>query len=89
MQARIYRLHGRVQGVGFRWWARIQAEQLGVRGTVRNEPDGSVVVVATGDEAALTTFRGRLERGPAGARVDDIEESDGPAEKFEDFRISG
>lgn len=86
--ARTFRLHGKVQGVGFRWWARSQAERLGIRGTVRNDPDGSVVVVASGDAAALTAFRQLLERGPSGARVERVEESEGPAGDFEGFRIA-
>lgn len=89
MPARTYRLHGRVQGVGFRWWARVQAERLGLTGAVRNEPDGSVVAVAAGDEAALASFRTCLGRGPAGARVDRVEESAGPDGDFEGFQITG
>lgn len=88
MPARTYRLHGRVQGVGFRWWTRSQADRLGIRGTVRNDPDGSVVVVAVGDTAALATFRDLLERGPTGAQVEQIEETDGPAGTYVGFRIT-
>lgn len=77
---RAYRIHGRVQGVGFRWWARVQAERLGLRGTVRNERDGSVAIVAAGDEAALDSFLSLLEEGPSAARVDRITSLDPPAE---------
>ncbi|HEX6939249.1 MAG TPA: acylphosphatase [Longimicrobiales bacterium] len=71
---RAYRITGRVQGVGFRWWTRAEAEALRLRGTVRNGEDGSVEVVAAGDPAALEHFRRRLAEGPPGARVDHVDE---------------
>lgn len=73
-------IRGRVQGVSFRWFTRGQAELLGtsggLRGTVRNLPDGRVEVVVHADARTLADFRGRLEQGPPAARVDgiDIEE---------------
>lgn len=84
----MYRLHGRVQGVGFRWWTRSQADRLGIHGTVRNDSDGSVVVVAVGDTAALETFRDLLERGPSGAKVEQVEETAGPAATYVGFQIT-
>ena len=63
---------GRVQGVGFRHFARSQARRLGVDGWVRNESDGSVRVVAEGPRDALGEFLERLEEGPGGARVLDV-----------------
>lgn len=68
-----YRVIGRVQGVGFRWWTQRTAVGLGLGGWVRNEPDGSVVVQATGPAAALAELEEALRRGPIGARVDRIE----------------
>ena len=62
-------IRGRVQGVGFRWYAIRQARHIGVRGTIANRPDGSVEVTAEGDEGALALFLAWLERGPPGARV--------------------
>jgi acylphosphatase len=44
---------GRVQGVGFRWWTRARALELGLQGWARNRPDGRVEVVAEGPEADL------------------------------------
>lgn len=67
-------LRGRVQGVGFRWWTRKTAERLGVAGTVRNLPDGSVEVMARADEESMERFRRELRRGPATARVDRVDE---------------
>lgn len=67
-----YRLHGRVQGVGFRWWTARTARAAGLRGTVRNLPDGGVEVVVAGGAEAVGRFRGQLERGPPGAEVRQI-----------------
>jgi acylphosphatase len=68
-----YRITGRVQGVGFRWWTRQTATDLGLRGTVRNARDGSVEVAVAGDPEPLDRFEERLARGPASARVDDLQ----------------
>jgi acylphosphatase len=68
-----FRIHGRVQGVGFRWWTQRTACALGLGGWVRNEPDGSVVVHAVGPAAALGRMEKALHRGPAMARVDRVE----------------
>jgi acylphosphatase len=65
-----YRIEGRVQGVGFRWWTAREARATGIRGTVRNLPDGAVEVEAAGDDASLALFLAALAHGPSGARVD-------------------
>ena len=85
---RAYRVVGRVQGVGFRWWTRGVAEELGLGGTVRNLPDGSVEVWACGASPALVALEERLRRGPPLARVQAVEEI--PAERLgrpEEFQI--
>lgn len=87
--ARWFRVHGRVQGVGFRWWTRKEAERLGVRGTVRNLEDGTVEVRAAGRAAALEELARRLERGPGSARVERVESGDQPATGLPpEFRIA-
>lgn len=68
------RISGRVQGVGFRRWTEKQAERLGIRGTVRNLPDGTVEVHARAPAPELEEFRRRLDDGPWMARVDRVEE---------------
>jgi len=68
-----YRVTGRVQGVGFRWWTRSLATRLGISGSVRNLPDGSVAVQATGADNQLRELRARLAEGPPGARVASID----------------
>jgi acylphosphatase len=66
--------HGRVQGVGFRWFVRERARQLNVRGWVKNRADGAVEVAAAGDAQSLERFRRLLSEGPPGARVSGLDE---------------
>jgi acylphosphatase len=70
VQARVY---GKVQGVGYRIWARGEATGLGLVGWVRNERDGSVTAWLAGADAAVSTMIERLWRGPAGASVSRID----------------
>jgi acylphosphatase len=53
LAVRRYRVEGEVQGVGFRWYVHGQARALAIAGWVRNEPDGAVVLVASGDATGL------------------------------------
>ena len=69
---RRYVVSGRVQGVGFRFFARDAAAREGIHGWVRNLPEGAVEIEAHGDSDALTRFERAIRRGPAGARVDDV-----------------
>lgn len=59
-------VHGRVQGVGFRWSAVREARSLGLSGLVANRPDGTVEVIAEGDPARLARLVNWLEKGPTG-----------------------
>ena len=63
------RVEGRVQGVGFRWFVRERARRLGLSGWVRNLPDGSVEVAASGDSQEVQMLREALAKGPPGANV--------------------
>lgn len=67
-------VHGRVQGVGFRWFTRERARRLGLAGTVRNRADGAVEVDAGGSPTALAALRTLLLQGPPGAAVERLEE---------------
>ncbi|HEY0529611.1 MAG TPA: acylphosphatase [Gemmatimonadaceae bacterium] len=69
-------ISGRVQGVGFRWFARESARALKLRGWVKNRPDGAVEIAAGGDAPAIRHFRAALEKGPDGARVERVRELD-------------
>lgn len=66
------RIVGRVQGVGFRYFAQHEATRLGLRGWVRNLSGGDVEVVAQGPEEALQEMLRSLRRGPALAWVQDV-----------------
>lgn len=83
-------VRGEVQGVGFRWHARRAAAALGLRGWVRNRPDGSVLIVAEGERAALDALLAWAREGPPSAVVEDLEATWGRAEGgFADFDIAG
>lgn len=66
-------VHGMVQGVGFRWYARQMGRQLNLTGYVRNRHDGTVEVVAQGSEQALREFLSYLEAGPPAAVVQGVD----------------
>ena len=68
-----FRVTGRVQGVGFRWWTRSQASRLGVVGTVKNAEDGSVEVQARGSDDVLAMLEQLLQEGPPHAEVEAVE----------------
>jgi acylphosphatase len=73
MQAYVFILSGRVQGVGFRWFAEREALKRNIRGYVRNLRDGRVEILAQADPAALDEFRERIRRGPSGASVEKLD----------------
>jgi acylphosphatase len=74
-------IRGRVQGVGFRWFAAREARRLEVSGVVRNRVDGAVEVEAEGDRSSLERLVEALRAGPRSARVEsvDVEWSEGAA----------
>jgi acylphosphatase len=66
-------VRGRVQGVGFRYFVLRRAEALGLRGWVRNLPDGrQVEIEAEGAEEAVESLLAAVRQGPLGARVDEV-----------------
>lgn len=83
-------VRGRVQGVGFRWYVEREAQLLGVAGWVRNNPDGSVEVLATGTREQINALHERLRMGPRAARVDEVQVFDAhPVQGLKTFRIEG
>ncbi len=81
-------LAGKVQGVGFRYFTRNLAKKYGLKGYVRNLPDGTVEILAEGDEQTLRKFLEEVEKGPPLAEVTHMrfqfEDKEGG---FEDFEI--
>ncbi len=63
---------GRVQGVGYRWFARENAQDLELTGYVKNLPDGDVEVVAQGREEKVLEFTALLRQGPSFSKVIDL-----------------
>jgi acylphosphatase len=83
-------VHGNVQGVGFRWWTRRRALELGLTGYAANQADGRVLVVAQGSREAgeklLQLLRGRTSYPPRPGRVDQVvDEWSQPTQRFSGF----
>ncbi|HEY3331858.1 MAG TPA: acylphosphatase [Capsulimonadaceae bacterium] len=78
---------GRVQGVGYRYFAQHVAEGLGIVGTIRNIQDGQVETIAEGDEESLAHFLAELRKGPLRAEVTNLstawDEAEGDFSRFE------
>jgi acylphosphatase len=66
------KITGKVHGVGFRYFAQLKANEIGVTGWVKNNRDGTVLIMAQGDETDLNTFIDYLQIGPTRARVNKI-----------------
>ncbi len=76
---------GRVQGVGYRASARVQALQLGLSGHALNRPDGTVEVLASGAAEALDALQRWLQRGPPAARVEAVRREELPERELHGF----
>jgi acylphosphatase len=88
--AKKFLIMGRVQGVGFRYFAEGWASQLSICGYVKNLWDGNVEVYAIGNAVALEELKRQLAEGPRSARVSAIDESDEPVDKrYNRFMIEG
>lgn len=82
------RIHGRVQGVGFRFFVIDAARELGVVGYVRNTSDGGVEVVAEGEEGLLARLLGLLREGPRAAHVTHVDVSwEAPTGAYDRFSV--
>jgi acylphosphatase len=86
-QAKLYRVRGRVQGVGFRYFVEHSAKALEIRGWVRNVDDGSVEVYALGTPGQHSDLAGLLWQGPRWAEVRGVEEIEAALEHHSDFYI--
>jgi len=86
--ARRFLITGRVQGVGFRFYAEAVAGREGVHGWVQNLADGRVEIAAEGEAEALERFERAIRHGPRGARVDRLDvEDDVPTGRETGFSI--
>jgi acylphosphatase len=85
--ARRWLVRGRVQGVGFRYFAQHAASGLGLTGYARNLDDGDVEVYACGPIEKLSDFAARLRQGPRWADVRGVEEQEAAVQQYGDFFI--
>jgi acylphosphatase len=85
----LYRIQikGRVQGVGFRWRAVIEARNRGITGFVKNQSDGSVYIEAEGPQEQLLDYLEWCRRGPGAAHVKSVTADPFPIENYIDFTI--
>ncbi len=87
-EQRVIHITGQVQGVNFRASAQRLARQLAVTGYARNQPDGSVLIVAEGSAEALDELANWCKIGPPRATVDQVEVSPGVPAGYQHFTTS-
>ncbi len=87
MITRSIRVYGRVQGVFYRRFTHDQAIALGLTGEVKNKPDGSVHIIATGLPETLEQMANACRMGPPRAIISHLEITDLPLQSFVSFRI--
>ena len=81
------KIHGNVQGVGFRYHAKQAADDLGVFGWVKNESDGSVMLEAEGEEKILIQFLQWCRTGPRYAKIEKVDIAVSDIKNYSDFKI--
>jgi acylphosphatase len=84
-QSAILIIHGRVQGVGFRYFVKQKADALGITGFVKNQLGGAVYVEAEGEEDQLQLFIHFCRQGPSYAWVEKVDIQFCPAQDFKGF----
>lgn len=78
---------GRVQGVFFRHFSEREAQKLGIKGLVKNLPEGSLYIEAEGEEKNLEKFTKWCQKGPKFAKVEQIKVAESPNKNFHKFQI--
>ncbi|MDB5136746.1 MAG: acyP [Mucilaginibacter sp.] len=78
---------GKVQGVFFRGATKAVADQLGVKGYIKNEPNGDVFIAAEGDSLSLGMFLDWCNEGPEDARVTSVESHEGELKNYRNFDV--
>lgn len=87
IEHRSIRVRGQVQGVFYRQSTRSEARRLGLTGTVRNNPDGSVSIEAEGPPEALDALAAWCRQGPPAARVTDVAVTPGAVQGYATFEV--
>jgi len=80
-------IKGKVQGVFYRASTKAVADQLGVKGNIKNEPNGDVAIAAEGDSIALDMFLDWCNEGPQDAEVTSVESNEGELKNYRNFDI--
>jgi len=80
-------IKGKVQGVSYRVTTKAVADQLGVKGSVKNESNGDVTIAAEGDKLALEMFFDWCHEGPQGAEVTSVESHEGELKNYRNFEV--
>ncbi len=80
-------LFGRVQQVGFRYYVYRLAGELGVKGFVKNMPDGSVLIEAECDDHTMDVFVEHCKKGSPQSKVSNCKSASIEVKEFKDFRI--
>ena len=80
-------VHGKVQGVGFRFSCSETAFRYGILGIVKNQSDGTVYIEAEGEDENIALFMEWCENGPMWARVSELEEEQGVLKNYTSFEI--
>jgi len=78
---------GKVQGVFYRVTTKAVADQLGVRGTVKNDPNGDVIIEAEADQSTLDLFLDFCHEGPEDAKVTSVETNEGELKNYRNFEV--
>ena len=81
------KITGKVQGVSFRATTKAVADQMGIRGMVRNEKDGSLYLEAEGDDTLLEVFVEWCNEGPDRAKIENVEVTPGELKNYQNFEI--
>ncbi|MVN19974.1 acylphosphatase [Mucilaginibacter arboris] len=81
------KVSGKVQGVSYRATTKAVADQLGIKGFVKNEEDGSVYVEAEGDAPMIVSFLEWCHEGPDTARVEQVESKEGEMKNYRNFEV--
>lgn len=80
-------VRGKVQGVYYRHYTKTKAEELGITGTVKNLPDGSVYIIATGEDYQVTDLLNYCKQGPPKAVVSEVIKEEILLQNFTSFQI--